>query len=52
LFLPDEIALPLLNALAAHYGGTSDMRTLRADYVAERARVDKFIDAAIRNDSI
>lgn len=48
LSMSDDLAMPLLDALAMHYSGTSDMRTLRADYVAERARVDKFIDAAIR----
>lgn len=43
IFLPDDIALPLLDALAAHYGGAVDTRTLRADYLAERQRVDKLI---------
>lgn len=48
LRIPDEVARPLLDALANHYGGTSDSRTLRRDYEAERARVDKLIDAAIQ----
>jgi hypothetical protein len=38
------VAHALLDALAAHYGGTSDLRRLRADYDAERRRVDKMID--------
>jgi hypothetical protein len=44
LRLPEDMARALLDALAAHFGGTSDVRTLRKDYMAERARVDKMID--------
>jgi len=44
LRLPDNAATPLLDALAGHYGGHTDLRTLRRDYEAERARVDKLID--------
>lgn len=44
LRLPDDVARALLDALAAHYGGTSEVQTLRKDYLAERARVDKMID--------
>jgi len=44
LRLDDEVATKLLDALAAHYGGHSDLRTLRRDYEAERARMDKLID--------
>jgi hypothetical protein len=43
LRLPEDMARALLDALAAHFGGTSDVQTLRKDYVAERARVDKMI---------
>jgi hypothetical protein len=44
LKLDGDVAHALLDALAAHYGGTSDLRRLRADYDAERCRVDKMID--------
>lgn len=47
IFFPDDIALPLLDALAAHYGGSGDTRALRKDYSAERARVDILIEALI-----
>lgn len=47
LFLPDNHARALLDALSAHYGGTSDTRTLRRDYDAERARVDKMLGAIL-----
>lgn len=43
--IPDEVARALLDALAAHYGGTGDTRQLRRDYDAERARVDRLIAA-------
>lgn len=45
LRLPEDIARALLDALAAHFGGTSEVQTLRKDYVAERGRVDRMIDA-------
>ena len=41
--MPEAVARALLDALAAHFGGTSDVQTLRKDYLAERARVDKLI---------
>lgn len=41
--LPDDIARALLDALAQHYGGTSEAITLRRDYDHERGRVDQFI---------
>lgn len=44
LRLPESMARALLDALSAHFGGTGDMQTLRKDYLAERARVDKMID--------
>jgi len=47
LRLSEEAARALLDALAAHYGGSSDVQTLRKDYLAERARVDKMIDHMI-----
>jgi hypothetical protein len=44
-FVLDEgTARALLDALAAHFGGTSEVQTLRRDYLAERKRVDRFID--------
>jgi hypothetical protein len=39
----DGMGVALLNALAAHFGGTSDVIRLQRDLAAERARVDKFI---------
>lgn len=47
LRLPEEAAHALLDALAAHFGGTSDVRALRRDLEAERKRVDRFIDHLI-----
>lgn len=47
LRMDDDMARALLDALAAHYGGTSDVQTLRKDYLAERARVDKLIDRLV-----
>lgn len=44
LRLPESMARALLDALAAHFGGTGEVQTLRKDYLAERARVDKMID--------
>jgi hypothetical protein len=44
LRMPEHVARALLDALAAHFGGTSEVQTLRKDYMAERARVDKMID--------
>lgn len=43
LRMPEDVARALLDALAAHFGGTSDTRQLRKDYDAERTRVDRFI---------
>lgn len=43
-----EFGRALLDALAAHFGGVSEAQTLRADYLAERARVDKLIDNLIQ----
>lgn len=39
-----EEARALLDALAEHYQGASDMRMLRADRDHERGRVDKLLD--------
>ena len=47
LRLPDGLGRTLLDALALHYGGAVDARTSRADMLAERARVDKLLDAVV-----
>lgn len=44
LRLPEDVARALLDALAAYFGGTSEVQTLRKDYLAERARVDRLIE--------
>lgn len=41
--LTDGMARALLDALVQHYGGHSNLLSLRRDYDAERARVDKMI---------
>lgn len=41
ILIPHQIAIALLDALSQHFGGTSDVRQLRADYDAERLRVDR-----------
>ena len=51
LTLPDNLARALLDALAAHFGGTSEVQTLRKDYLHERGRVDKVLDYLIRTAS-
>jgi hypothetical protein len=43
LRLTEDVARALLDALSAHFGGSSDVQTLRRDYMAERARVDRLI---------
>jgi hypothetical protein len=43
ILIPTEAARALYDALGQHYGGTSDIRQLRADYQAERGRVDRLI---------
>ena len=47
LRLDEDMARELLDALAAHFGGTSEVQTLRKDYLHERGRVDKMIDHLI-----
>ena len=47
LTIREDVARLLFEILLAHYGGPGPGRELRADYVAERARVDKLIDAVI-----
>ena len=47
LHIEEDVAKALLEALAEHFGGTVDTRTLRKDYLAERARVDKLIEKLI-----
>lgn len=52
LRLPADVARALYEALADHFGHSGhDTRALRKDYEAERARVDKLIDAAIKGRS-
>lgn len=46
--LSESMARALMEALVRHFGGVSETQTLRKDYEAERARVDKFIDKAMR----
>lgn len=48
LRITEDLARALLDALAAHYGGTTDVLTLRKDYLDERARVDRMINHLIR----
>lgn len=43
LRIPEDLARALLDALSQHFGGSSDVRSLRNDYDAERRRVDKLI---------
>jgi len=43
LSIPVDAARALYDALAQHFGNTSDARQLRRDYDAERGRVDKLI---------
>lgn len=47
LCLDDDMARAVLDALAAYFGGTAEVQTLRGDYLAERARVDKMIDTLL-----
>ena len=47
IVIPDEVARALLDALAAHYGGTGDYRQLRRDFEHERGRVDRLITSLI-----
>jgi len=50
LYLDDNLARSLLDALARHYGASTDIITTREDYLHERSRVDKLIDnLMIRN---
>lgn len=48
--MPMELGKELLQALMNHYHGSDDARMLRKDYDAERARVDKVLDALISGD--
>lgn len=45
--LSHDFARALLDALLRYYQGSGDYHTLRADYIHERDRVDKMIDALI-----
>jgi hypothetical protein len=44
LRLPEAYARALYDALAEHFGGYQGVRSLRADYDAERKRVDLMIE--------
>ena len=46
--LPENAARALLDALSKHFGGTTDVMSLRRDYDAERKRVDRMIDHLTR----
>ena len=49
LRLPEDDARALYEALANHFGHAGhDIRALRKDYDAERARVDRLIDYATK----
>lgn len=48
LSLTEAEARALLEALAAHFGGTGPARAARDDFLHERGRVDKLTDALIR----
>lgn len=43
LRLPDGMARSMLDELAVHYRGTTDVRDLRRDYDHERKRVDDML---------
>lgn len=45
--LSNDFGRALLDALLRYYQGASDMHTLRSDYLHERGRVDKFIEAIL-----
>lgn len=45
--LEPDLARALLDALARELGGITDQRQLREDYLAERRRGDKMLDALI-----
>jgi len=47
LRIPTDAARALYDALAQHFGGTSNTKQLRADYDSERARLDKLTDTLI-----
>jgi hypothetical protein len=48
LNMDEPVARALYEALARYFGGAPDMATVRRDYDAERARVDKFIEHLLR----
>jgi hypothetical protein len=50
IHMDESVAKALLEALAEHFGGTGDTRTLRKDYEAERARVDRLVGHLISAD--
>jgi hypothetical protein len=53
LHLQEEDARAIYEALADYFGHSgNDVRALRRDYEAERARVDKFIDGSLTTPTI
>lgn len=48
LTLREEHARALLDALITHFNGGENTRQLRKDYDAERARVDRLLDALVK----
>ena len=48
LVIPEAHARALLDALGAYFQGAENTRQLRKDYEAERARVDRLIEAVTR----
>lgn len=52
IFLEEDVVRALYEELGRYFGGDAvDARRLRADYDAERGRVDKFIDALISREA-
>jgi hypothetical protein len=47
----NDIGRAMLDALTRHYHGTSDIHTIRSDYLHERDRVDKCIDALLKSNA-
>jgi hypothetical protein len=41
--MDEDVARALMDALVKHFGGSTEVQTLRTDYLAERGRVDKMI---------
>lgn len=52
MYLDEDAGRALLDALAAYFGGTGEVQTLRRDYDAERARVDRLIDKLLADTAL